>query len=141
VTLILQHLSEEQARFIALLAKTARAQRDSLLGNVRDGRLATAPGPGKGDHNPTADLGFEPVTAETPQAGGLLEAITSLSEMARQELYALMRVGQGDLAARAWRKGMSDAAALGTDVIAAAVADDPDLHDHLMKALYETRRG
>jgi hypothetical protein len=137
---MLRHLSVREVRFIALLAETARAQRDSLLRHARDGDLdGVAPGPGVGEHNPTADLGLEPVTAETPQPGQLRDAITSLSDEARQELYALMRIGEGDLASRAWRTGLSDAAAMGTDVVVASIAEDPDLHDHLMKGLYETR--
>jgi hypothetical protein len=52
-------------------------------------------------------------------------------------LYTLMRIGQGDLAANKWHRGLSEAAALGDQTITAAINADPDLHDHLMKALYQ----
>jgi hypothetical protein len=49
-------------------------------------------------------------------------------------------VGQGDLAAQDWDRGLTDAALLGKSA-AAAVLDDPDLHDHLVKGLYEMERA
>jgi hypothetical protein len=57
--------------------------------------------------------------------------------MARSELYTLARIGQGDLAAKQWHRGLSEASLLGDETIAAAIIEDPDLHDHIMKALYE----
>ena len=93
--------------------------------------------PGRGEHNPTAELGFEPLSAEGPQTAALREAIASLSGTACQELYALMRIGQGHLAAKKWHHGLSEAETLGQDAITAAIIDDADLHDHLAKGLYE----
>ena len=72
-------------------------------------------------------------------ATALREAIASLSIPARNELYALMRIDQGHLAARNWHRGLSEAEALGETAITAAIIDDPDLHDHLAKALYEAK--
>ena len=133
---MLKDLNVEQARFIALLAKTARTQRDAVLGNVAeedlDGLL-----PGRGEHNPAAELGFDPLPAEASQTAALREAIASLSATARQELYALMRVGQGHLAAKQWHRGLSEAEALGENTVTAAIIEDADLHDHLAKGLYE----
>jgi len=129
-------LNVEQARFIALLAKTARTQRDAVLGNVAeedlDGLL-----PGRGEHNPVAELGFDPLPAEASQTAALREAIASLSVTARQELYALMRVGQGHLATKQWHRGLYEAEALGENTVTAAIIEDADLHDHLAKGLYE----
>ncbi len=135
---MLKDLNLDQAHFIALLARTARTQRDALLGNVAEQDLDGMT-PGRGDHNPTADLGLEPLAADDPQAAALREAITSLSAPARQELYALMRIGQGHLAAKKWHRGLSEAERLGEDAITAAIIDDPDLHDHLAKGLYEAK--
>ena len=96
--------------------------------------------PGRGEHNPTAELGVEPLPADASKpAAALCEAINSLSEPARRELYALMRIGQGHLAANKWNRGLSEAEMLGDNVITAAVIDDPDLHDHVTKGLYEAR--
>src|SRR5665647_74614 len=136
---MLKDLHVDQARFIALLANSARAQRDALLGNVAENDL-DGPTPGRGEHNPTAELGVEALPADVSQpAAALREAISSLSEPARRELYALMRIGQGHLAAKKWDRGLSEAEMLGDNAITAAIIDDPDLHDHVMKGLYEAK--
>ena len=135
---MLRDLNVDQAQFIALLAKTARTQRDALLGNVAERDLDGVT-PGRGEHNPTAELGLEPLPAEASQTAALREAIASLSTAARRELYALMRVGQGHLAAKKWRRGLSEAERIGESAMTAAIIDDPDLHDHLAKGLYETK--
>jgi len=135
---MLKDLNADQARFIALLARTARTQRDALLGHVAEEDLdGTAPG--RGEHNPTADLGLEPLAAEDAQMAALREAVASLTVTARQELYALMRIGQGHLAAKKWHHGLSEAETLGESAVTAAIVDDADLHDHLTKGLYEAK--
>ena len=48
-----------------------------------------------------------------------------------------MRIGQGDLAANKWYRGLSETQLLGNDVIRAAILEDADLHDHITKGLYE----
>ena len=83
---MLRDLNVDQARFIALLARTARAQRDALLGNVAEDALGGV-NPGRGEHNPAAELGLEPLPAEDSQAAALAKAIASLSATARRELY------------------------------------------------------
>ena len=135
---MLKELNVDQARFIALLARTARTQRDALLDNVAEEDLGGIT-PGRGEHNPTAELGFEPLPAADLQTAALREAIASLSVTARQELYALMRIGQGHLAAKKWHRGLSQAEALGVNAITAAIIDDADLHDHITKGLYEAK--
>jgi hypothetical protein len=97
--------------------------------------------PVRGEHNPTADLGFVGVPEDASQLTMLREAIGRLSPAGRSELYALMRVGQGQIAARKWSQGLAEAGTLGDNIIAAALMDDPDLHDHLMKGLYETKQA
>ena len=136
---MLNDLHVDQARFIALLANNARAERDALLGNVAEDDLG-GPTPARGEHNPTAELGVEPLPADASKpSAALREAISSLSEPARRELYALMRIGQGHLAAKKWHRGLSEAEMLGDNVITAAIIDDPDLHDHVTKGLYEAK--
>ena len=133
---MLTALNVDQARFVALLAKAARAQRDDLLGNTAEDDLAPL-NAARGEHNPTAQLGFEPLAAGA-QTEALREAIAALSPAARSELYTLMRIGQGDLAAKKWHRGISEANMLGDETIAGALIEDADLHDHIMKGLYET---
>jgi Protein of unknown function (DUF3775) len=135
---MLRELNVDQARFIALLARTARTQRDAVLGNVAESDLGGVT-PGRGEHNPTAELGYEPLAAEALQTAALRDAIVSLSAMARRELYVLMRIGQGHLAASKWRRGLSEAEALRENAVVAAIIDDADLHDHLAKGLYEIK--
>ena len=138
---MLETLDVEQARFIALLANTARKQRDAMLGNVAEADLG-GPAPGRGEHNPTAELGVEPLPPDiAAPSANLREAIASLSETARRELYALMRIGQGHLAAKKWHRGLTEAETLGDAAITAAIMDDPDLHDHISKGLYEAKRA
>jgi hypothetical protein len=132
----LRALNVSQAHFIAILGKTARAQRDSLLDNVTEDDFGE-PKPGRGEHNLTAALGFEPLPPGASQTTALHEAITRLSKIARQELYALMRTGQGYLAARQWHEGLLETQVLGDEAETAAVMEDADLHDHIVKGLYE----
>jgi len=131
-----KELNSDQAHFIAILARAARAQRDALLGKAVGEDLGQ-PVVARGEHNPTAALGFEPLTADTAQVAALAEAIAGLSETARRELYALMRIGQGQLAAKWWHRGVSDAELLGDETVTAALMEDADLHDHIAKGLYE----
>jgi hypothetical protein len=133
---MLTALNVEQARFVALLAKAARAQRDDLLGNVAEDDLAPLKA-ARGDHNPTAQLGFGPLRPGASQTEALREALAALSTEGRSELYVLMRIGQGDLAAKKWHRGLNEANLLGDGTITGAILEDPDLHDHIMKGLYE----
>jgi hypothetical protein len=94
---MLKDLNVVQARSIAILAKAARTQRDELLGNVPEEDLGEVKS-GRGEQNPTAALGFEPLPSETSEVADLGRAIASLSSAARRELYTLMRIGQGHLA-------------------------------------------
>jgi hypothetical protein len=135
---LLKNLNVEQARFIALLARFARMGRDARLGHLPEGDLDGLE-PARGEHNPTAELGFLPVSAEASATMTLRDAVAALSEAARRELYALMRIGQGDLAVKKWHRGLSEAEMLGGETITGAIVEDPDLHDHIMKALYEAK--
>jgi hypothetical protein len=135
---MLKELNVDQARFVAILARAARLQRDERLGNVAEKDVGEKP-LARGDHNPTAVLGFDPVTATDAQAAALREAVATLSPAARWELYTLMRLGQGHLAAMRWHRGLSEAEMLGEEAVMAAIVEDPDLHDHLTKGLYEAK--
>ena len=134
---MLKNLTSDQAHFIAFLAKTARTQRDALLGNVAEVDLGGIE-PARGEHNPTADLGYQPLAPDSEQLIALHDAIAALTPPARVELYTLMRIGQGDLAAEKWHRGVSEAELLGAAALTAALTEDADLHDHLQKGLYES---
>ena len=70
----------------------------------------------------------------------MTKPISALTPDGRGELYVLTRVGQGDLAAQNWDRGLDEAALLGEQAVG-ALLDDPDLHDHLVKGLYEMERA
>jgi hypothetical protein len=40
--------------------------------------------------------------------------------------------------AKKWHRGLVEAENLGDEAVTATLIEDPDLHDHLMKSLYET---
>jgi len=50
-----------------------------------------------------------------------------------------MRIGQGDLGAKKWHRGIAEAELLGDDTVTASLVEDADLHDHLVKGLYEAK--
>ena len=75
---MLTTLNVDQARCVALLAKAARAQRDDLLGNTAEEDLAPLTA-ARGEHNPTALLGFEPLRPGASQTEALREALAALS--------------------------------------------------------------
>ena len=133
---MLKDLNTDQARFVALLAKAARAERDAMLGHGPDRTLSEAVA-SRGERNPTAALGFDPLPVNNAQLKALRDGLDSLSAEARSELYVLMRVGQGQIAARQWHRGLQDAQLIGETALAAALIDDPDLHDHISKGLFE----
>lgn len=132
----MKDLNTDQARFIALLAKAARAERDAMLGHGSDRPLNEAKAT-RGERNPTAALGFDPLPAENLQLKALRDALDSLTETARSELYVLMRVGQGQIAAKQWHRGLQEAQSLGDATVSSTLIEDPDLHEHLLKGLYE----
>ena len=132
---MLKELNRDQAHFVAVLAKAARMQRDAFIARVAEDDLAETKS-ARGEHNPTAATAFP---EDASQVTALREAIDTLSPAGRTELYALMRIGQGDLAAQKWHRGLVEAVTLGDETVTAALIEDPDLHDHLMKGLYEAK--
>ncbi len=135
---MLRGINTDQIRAIRILAKAARTQRDQLLGNVAEEHLNDIKR-SRGDHNPTAEFGFEPLLPDAPHMTALRDALDALSPEARCELFTLMRIGQGHLAAGKWHRGLVEADALGDGTITAALLEDADLHDHLAKAMYEAK--
>ncbi len=133
---VLNELNVDQVRFIALLARAARTQRDTSLGHIADKDLDGAEA-ARGEHNPTGELGFDPLSAQNTQLAALSSALDTLTPAARSELYALMRIGQGNLAAKGWHRGLQEAQSLGDATVTATLIEDPDLHDHVLKGLYQ----
>ena len=109
-------LTVETARLIAALAKTARKARDAILDSVPEKDLGEPPVT-RGEHNPTGALGFDSLLA-TRRSQHYAQAVSTLGT-ARSELFVLMRMGQGDLAAGDWDRGLSEAERLGDETVAA----------------------
>ena len=133
---MLINLTSRQAHLIARLAKMARDARDDLLHGVSD-ETVDEPHPAKGEHDRMGAGGFDVLPADDAAATALRRAIGDLQPAARSELFALMRIGQGELAAGDWERGLSEAASLGDEGVGGILADDIDLPTHLEKGLYE----
>ena len=67
------------------------------------------------------------------------EAVTALPSSARWELRALMWVGKGDYASKDLERAVADASTAQDDVTIGALMDQADLHEYLMKGLYELK--
>ena len=135
---MLKNLTLRRARLIAQLARVARDARDRLLHGVPD-EAVSEPHPAKGEHDRIGAGGFDVLRPDDPAATALRSAISRLRPAARSELFALMRIGQGELAAGDWQRGLSEAATLGDESIGGILADDIDLQSHLNRGLYEIR--
>jgi hypothetical protein len=133
---MLKQLTADQAHHIAALAKAARDARDAVLDNVPDEDLGVPP-VARGEHNPTASFGFDPLPADDPTRVALRRAVSALSPDARSELHVLMRMGQGDFAILDWDRALSETSLLGDETITGAILEEPDLHDRITKGLYE----
>ena len=134
---MLHELSLENVKRICELAKAARDVKDAMLRKVRDEDLGQ-PKPARGEHNPAGGLGLDPVPFDHPTRTALRDAIDGLSGDARRELLALVWIGRGDYGPAELDKAFTDAASI-TDLPVDRFTSDPDLHDLLMKSLYELK--
>jgi len=133
---MLEKINVAEVKHIAEMAKAAREARDQMLDKVRDEDLGE-PKPARGEHNPAGGLGLDPLPQDHPVRAALRDAITALSSSARSELRALVSVGQGDYAAKDWERAVADASTARDDVTIDTLIDEADLHQYLMKGLYE----
>jgi hypothetical protein len=129
-------LTPERARHIAQLARDAHAQLELTLHGVADD-LVSGPHPTKGEWDRSGTGAFDILPPETAEVRELRYAINDLEPAGRAELFALMRIGQGELAAKDHERGLFEAASLGDETVAGILAEDIDLQSHVDKALYE----
>src|SRR6516225_10112437 len=104
---------------------------------VREQELGQ-PKPARGVHNPAAALGLDPVTVDHPTRKALGQAIEGLSIDARRELLALIWIGQGDYGAAELDRAFANTAST-TDLSVDRFTSEAELHDVLMKSLYELK--
>jgi hypothetical protein len=135
---MMNRVTPTQVHAIAKLAAAARAARDRLLRGVAD-EIVGEPHPTKGEQDRTGSGAFDVLPAGSPAVRALQRAIGDLDVQARSELFALMRIGQGELAPGDWERGLSEAATLGEANTFGVLADDIDLQSHLEKGLYQIR--
>jgi hypothetical protein len=134
---MLKHIATEDVERIAQLAKAARDARDVILSEVREQDLGQ-PKPARGEHNPAAALGLDPLPFDHPARKALRQMIAELSTDARRELQALVWIARGDYGAAQWDKAFADSASI-VDLPAAQLTSEADLHELLMKGLYELK--
>ena len=129
---ILHEIEILEARRLAELAAAAREARSRILTPVAEAELGEPP-PARGEHNPGSALAF----AEGSAYRVLREAIEGLPVDIRRKLWALMRTGSGDYAKGDWAEALTAADNLSDESMVGDLAEEVDLHDKLMKGLYE----
>lgn len=134
---MLEKIAAEEVKRIAELAKVAREARDFMLEKVRDEALGQ-PTPSKGEHNPAAELGLDPLPSDHPARVALQEAIEKLPSQARLELLALTWIGRNDYGIADWDRAMADAATP-FEVTPETLVEEADLCTLLLKGLYEMK--
>jgi hypothetical protein len=135
---MLSKITVAEVKHVAEMAKAAREARDQILDKIRNEDLGE-PTPGKGEHDPAGWLGLDPLPADHPVRAALQDAVAALTASARSELQALLSIGRGDYAAKDWEQAVADATTVRDDVTIAMLLEEADLHQYLMKALYELR--
>ncbi len=95
------------------------------------------PPPARGEHHAAGPLGFAGVPENEPAHLALRQAIEGLPSDIRRKLWAVMRTGSGDYARGDWDQAMAAADNMSEANIVGDLADEVDLHDKLMKSLYE----
>lgn len=132
---MLYELDVLEIRQVADLALDARKCRDRLLESVPDAALGE-PAPARGEHNPSGGLGLTEVLGTRREVAALRQAIERLPSTVRQKLWAVARVGRGDVTIGEWEDAVASAALLRDGETVADLMADPDLHEHLRKGLY-----
>jgi hypothetical protein len=133
---MLTKLTSSRVRLIAELANAARNARDEVAHGIPQ---VGEPHPARGEHDRTGMGDFDLLPPGDRSVTALRNEIRLLDPGARSELFALMRIGQGELAAADWERGLSEAARLGDESVNGILADDIDLQSHLSRGLYELR--
>ncbi|HVY14116.1 MAG TPA: DUF3775 domain-containing protein [Rhodopila sp.] len=124
-----------EIRDIADLALSARKCQNRLLERAPDIELGE-PSPARGEHNPNASLALTDIPGTRQEFVELQQAIERLPPEILQKVWAVARVGRGDITIREWNDTLASAALLKDDDIVMDLMADPDLHEHLRKGLY-----
>jgi len=125
-----------EVRRIAELSAAARDARDQALRAIPEAELGE-PQSARGEHHPAGALSFGALPEDAPTRRTLREAIEGLPADIRRKLWAVMRTGCGDYARGNWDEALALADTVSDDSIISDLAEEVDLHDRLMKGLYE----
>jgi hypothetical protein len=125
-----------EARRIAELAAAARDARDKALAPVPEAELGE-PQPARGQHHPGGELSFDALPKDALARRALRQAVEDLPSDIRRKIWAAMRVGRGDYAKGDWDEAMKAAGNLSDETVVNDLVEEVDLHDKLMKGLYE----
>ena len=136
---MLEQLAAMQVRDLAAKARVARDARDRVLAHVRE-EAFHEPKPERTGHDPAADSGVNVIPEANPERLALAKALSALPASALRELWALMLIGQGDYGLKDWQRAITEANRI-LDLDANMFMEQPDLHEHLMKAVYEIERA
>lgn len=134
---MLEKLGAEEVKRIAGLANAARSARDDMLDKIADEALGE-PKPARGEHNPAARFGLDPLPQRHPARAALEEAVAAIPLDAQNELRALTWIGRGDYAGAEWARAIADSSAAADPAIDSLMGQ-ADLHELLMKGLYELK--
>jgi hypothetical protein len=123
-------------RRIAELAQKAGEAQDRAFVNASVLEL-DEPHPPQAEARPVNDLGLAALPDDEPAVRALRDAIEGASDEFRRKLWAVSRIGSGDYSADQWGQALADADHLAHSAFISELADEADLHDRLMKGLYE----
>jgi hypothetical protein len=125
-----------EARWIADLAATVRRVRDQAMTQVSEAELGE-PRAARGEHHPAGALSLGALPESQPARRALRQAIERLTPATRRKIWAVTRIGGGDYAKGDWDEALAAADGVPDDKIVNELAEEVDLHDRLMKGLYE----
>ena len=125
-----------EVRRIAELAQAAGEAQDRAFVNAAVLEL-DEPHPPQAEGRRVNDLGLAALPDDEPRVRAMRNAIEGASDELKRKLWAVSRIGSGDYAAGQWDQAIADVALLPHSAFISELADEADLHDRLMKGLYE----
>lgn len=136
---MLEKLASLSIRDLAEKARVARDARDRLIASVRDEDYEE-PLPMRGERNPTAALGLYVLPESDASRRALEDALVAFPAPVLRELWALILIGRGDYGLKDWDRASAEAERL-VDIDERLFLEQADLHEFLMKALFELEQS
>jgi hypothetical protein len=118
---------------IADLATDARRERNGALKGLPEAEIG-APQPARGEHNPASSLGLD--FLPFPSERALQSALAEIPLETKRKLWAVLRIGEGQYG-KDWSRAIAAAGTLSNETTTQELLAAADLHELLMKGLYE----